>query len=111
MSIVDRLEVSVPNLNRSKICDDLVRRDLTEPAEQFLDRTGKRIRQSVVELVYAMAGGSGQLPPCLGEAIEWLHAGSLVIDDIQDESPMRRGQPSLHMQIGVPLALNAGNWM
>lgn len=111
MSIVDRLEVAVPNLNRSKICGDLVCRDLTEPAERFLDRTGKRIRQSVVQLVYAMADGSGQLPPCLGEAIEWLHAGSLVIDDIQDESPMRRGQLSLHMQIGVPLALNAGNWM
>ena len=57
MSIVDRLEVAVPNLNRSKICGDLVCRDLTEPAEQFLDRTGKRIRQSVVELVYAMADG------------------------------------------------------
>ncbi len=111
MSIVDRQEVVVPNPNRFKVCDELVCRDLTKPAEQFLDRTGKRIRKSVVELVFAMAGGSGQLPPCLGEAIEWLHAGSLVIDDIQDESPMRRGQPSLHMQIGVPLALNAGNWM
>ncbi len=111
MRIVDRQKVAVPHLNRSQVCNNLVRRDLTEPAQQFLDRTGKRIRKSVVELVYTMAGGSGQLPPCLGEAIEWLHAGSLVIDDIQDESPMRRGQPSLHMQIGVPLALNAGNWM
>lgn len=111
MSIADRLEQSVPNPNRSKVCDRLVCKNLTQPAEQFLDRTGKRIRKSVVELAFAMAGGSGQLPPCIGEAIEWLHAGSLVIDDIQDESPMRRGQPSLHMQIGVSLALNAGNWM
>lgn len=113
MSIVDRLEVAKFHLypNRSKVCDGLVHNNLIEPAEQFLDRTGKRIRKSVVELVFAMAGGVGQLPPCLGEAIEWLHAGSLVIDDIQDESPIRRGQPSLHMQIGVPLALNAGNWM
>jgi geranylgeranyl pyrophosphate synthase len=76
-----------------------------------LERTGKRIRKSVVDLVFAMAGGTGNVPACLGEAIEWLHAGSLVIDDIQDESPMRRGMPALHLQIGVPLALNAGNWM
>ncbi len=111
MSVVDRPDVASPYLDRSIICDALVYRDLTQPASHFLERTGKRIRNSIVELVYAMAGGSGHLPPCLGEAIEWLHAGSLVIDDIQDESPMRRGQPSLHMQIGVPLALNAGNWM
>lgn len=111
MSIVDRLNVVIPHWNRSEVSDRLVRRDLIEPAEHFLERSGKRIRKSVVELVFAMAGGSGPLPPCLGEAIEWLHAGSLVIDDVQDKSPMRRGQPSLHMQIGVPLALNAGNWM
>ncbi len=111
MSIVDRLEVTKNHSNRGKLCEELVRKDLTRPAEHFLERTGKRIRNSVVELVFAMAGGSGYVPPCLGEAIEWLHAGSLVIDDIQDESPLRRGHPSLHMQIGVPLALNAGNWM
>ena len=111
MSIVDRLEVKRDPLNRSKICRELVRKNLSNPAEQFLDRTGKRIRSSVVDLAFEISGGSGQVPPCLGEAIEWLHAGSLVIDDIQDESPLRRGHPSLHMQIGVPLALNAGNWM
>ena len=111
MSIVDRLNIEISKRNRSMLCEMLLRKDLIQPAETFLERSGKRIRSSVVELVFTMAGGSGPLPPCLGEAIEWLHAGSLVIDDIQDESPMRRGQPSLHVQIGVPLALNAGNWM
>ncbi len=111
MSIVDWLNVAIPHRNRSEVCNALVRRDLIQPAEQFLERSGKRIRKSVVELVFAMAGGTGPLPSCLAEAIEWLHAGSLVIDDIQDDSPIRRGQPSLHMQIGVPLGLNAGNWM
>ena len=111
MSVVDQLRVTVPYMEQSSVCDALVRENLLEPAEQFLERTGKRIRKSVVDLVFAMAGGTGNVPACLGEAIEWLHAGSLVIDDIQDESPMRRGMPALHLQIGVPLALNAGNWM
>ena len=43
MSFVDRLEFAIPNPNRSKVCNGLVRRDLTEPAEQFLDRTGKSV--------------------------------------------------------------------
>lgn len=46
-----------------------------------------------------------------GEMIEAIHLGSLVIDDIQDSSKVRRGAPALHCQFGVPLALNAGNWL
>ncbi len=46
-----------------------------------------------------------------GRAIEDIHFGSLVVDDIQDGSLVRRGEPALHRQVGVPLALNAGNWL
>ena len=42
-------------------------------------------------------------------AIELLHNAMLVHDDIQDGSEMRRGQPTLHMLHGVPLAINAGD--
>jgi geranylgeranyl pyrophosphate synthase len=35
----------------------------------------------------------------------------LVIDDVQDDSRSRRGQATMHHSIGVPLAINAGNWM
>ncbi|HBJ37016.1 MAG TPA: hypothetical protein DDZ51_20110 [Planctomycetaceae bacterium] len=30
---------------------------------------------------------------------------------MQDDSQCRRGEPTLHQTIGVPLAINAGNWM
>ena len=40
-----------------------------------------------------------------------LHAGSLVIDDFEDDSLTRRGQPALHRVIGPARAVNAGNWM
>jgi geranylgeranyl pyrophosphate synthase len=43
--------------------------------------------------------------------VELLHAGSLIIDDIEDDSVQRRGRIALHRQVGVPLALNAGNWL
>jgi geranylgeranyl pyrophosphate synthase len=43
--------------------------------------------------------------------IELLHVGSLVIDDIEDDSPVRRGGPALHRRYGLPLALNTGNWL
>jgi len=46
-----------------------------------------------------------------GDAIEALHSGSLIVDDIQDGSQVRRGSPTLHLQHGIPKALNAGNWL
>ena len=44
-------------------------------------------------------------------AIELLHAGSLIIDDVEDGSDERRGHPALHHLVGTPLAINTGNWM
>jgi len=92
-------------------CLDLINSGLLSPANRFLARNGKRIRESMLQLTYQMAGGRGSPAACIGNAIEWLHAGSLVIDDIEDDSRSRRGKPTLHREIGLPLALNAGNWM
>jgi len=96
---------------RENPCLDLIDTGLLFPANRFLTRNGKRIRESMLQLTFHMAGGEGIPPVCLGNAIEWLHAGSLVIDDIEDDSQSRRGKPTLHREIGLPLALNAGNWM
>ena len=38
-----------------------------------------------------------------------LHNAFLVHDDIEDASLLRRGQPTLHVAHGVPLAINAGD--
>jgi geranylgeranyl pyrophosphate synthase len=45
------------------------------------------------------------------EVVELIHAGSLIVDDIEDGSRTRRGQPALHIRYGMALALNAGNWL
>jgi geranylgeranyl pyrophosphate synthase len=60
---------------------------------------------------FELAGGRGACPEELGAIVEILHAGSLIIDDIEDDSSLRRGRPALHALHGLPVALNAGNWM
>ncbi|MFM7136674.1 MAG: polyprenyl synthetase family protein [Planctomycetota bacterium] len=72
---------------------------------------GKRFRATLLERAYAFAGGSGPAPVLIVDAVEMLHAGSLVIDDFEDDSLTRRGQPALHRVIGPARAVNAGNWM
>ena len=42
-------------------------------------------------------------------AIELLHNALLIHDDIEDGSEQRRGRPTLHVEHGIPLALNAGD--
>ncbi len=94
-----------------RVSDCLWDAALHQPAEKFLSRCGKRIREAIVQEAFCMAGGLGQPPAAVAEAIELLHAGSLIIDDIEDGSIERRGAPTLHLEIGLPLAINTGNWM
>lgn len=85
---------------------------LHEPLRDFLGRPGKEFRARLCERAFAIAGGAqGALPPELPLALEALHAGSLIVDDIEDGSTERRGAPTLHRLVGTPVALNAGNWL
>ena len=72
---------------------------------------GKRLRATLLERAYTFAGGRSAPPALVVDAVEMLHAGSLVIDDFEDDSLTRRGQPALHRVIGQARAVNAGNWM
>jgi len=72
---------------------------------------GKRIRPLIVLLTTASAGGSWEraLPAAAG--IELVHNFSLIHDDIEDNSPLRRGRPTLWKKWGLPQAVNAGDAM
>lgn len=47
----------------------------------------------------------------IGSVIAIFHSSSLLIDDIEDSSTVRRGFPCAHLKYGVPLTINAGNLM
>jgi geranylgeranyl pyrophosphate synthase len=59
----------------------------------------------------ACAAALATRPAELGFIVEVLHAGSLIIDDIEDDSTTRRGDVALHLRYGLPRALNAGCWL
>lgn len=84
---------------------------LEDPVASVLARPGKSLRADLVVRSYELAGGQGPCPAGLCAIVEVLHAGSLIIDDIEDGSSSRRGAPALHRSHGLPVALNAGNWM
>ncbi len=85
------------------------------PLNEYLKRKRKNFRGQLVELGIGLGLRSVELvsdadKEAVIRAIELLHAGTLILDDIQDDSMTRRGLPSLHRQMGVPRALNLGSW-
>lgn len=98
------LDPSVPS--------SLWRRALAGPAAEFLARPGKGLRSTIVRTGWLLGGGAADaMPERLPLVLELLHAGSLIVDDVEDGSDERRGAPTLHRVIGVPLAINTGSWM
>lgn len=87
-------------------------RALVGPAEEFLSRPGKELRTALVRAGWLLAGsGDERIADQIALVIELLHAGSLIIDDVEDDSTMRRGSPALHEVFDAPLAINTGCWM
>lgn len=81
------------------------------PPDLYPGVGGKRFRATLLQQAYEFAGGRGEAPVSIIDAIEMLHAGSLVLDDFEDGSLTRRNQPALHLVVGPARAVNAGNWM
>jgi geranylgeranyl diphosphate synthase, type I len=71
--------------------------------------TGKRLRPLLCLLACEAAGGDVHRALPAASAIELIHGFSLIHDDIEDGSPLRRGRPAVWTAWGVPHAVNAGD--
>jgi len=70
---------------------------------------GKRIRPLLVLLCAEAAGGNWRSALPAAAAVELLHNFSLIHDDIQDNSPLRRNRPAVWVKWGAAQAINAGD--
>jgi geranylgeranyl pyrophosphate synthase len=105
-------------VDHSAAVESALRNALLDPVASLTANPGKRIRAQLVAMTYRLfhddravsLTAAKQCRDC-AEVVELIHAGSLIVDDIEDGSAMRRGRPAMHVQCGLPLALNAGNWL
>jgi geranylgeranyl diphosphate synthase, type II len=74
-------------------------------------RGGKALRPALS--IATCLGLGGRLEAILPTAatLELYHNAFLIHDDIEDESWWRRGKPTLHIDHGVPIAVNVGDAM
>jgi geranylgeranyl diphosphate synthase type II len=88
---------------------DSSNRHLYDLLVEYPGRGGKMMRPSICIATARAFGASLDEALCSAIAIELMHNALLIHDDIQDESEIRRGAPTLHVQHGIPLAINAGD--
>ncbi len=79
-----------------------------KPIREIVLRGGKAWRSYGLLAGIDLVGGDSQPFASWLAVPELLHVGSLIVDDVQDESDVRRGGPSCHKMFGTPLAINAG---
>ncbi len=74
---------------------------------------GKRLRPALTLLCARACGGQDQAALPAAAAVEFVHAFSLVHDDLpcMDDDDLRRGRPTLHVHAGEAVALLAGDAM
>jgi geranylgeranyl diphosphate synthase type II len=97
------------------ITDLIATRDRSHPAYRaVLDyplREAKGLRPALaIAMCRALGGELAEVLPTAA-AFELLHNAFLVHDDIEDGSELRRHRPTLAVQLGVPLAVHAGDTM
>lgn len=82
---------------------------LYDLASEYPERAGRGLRPTLCMANTHALGGAAQRATLSAVALELMHNATLVHDDIEDESEMRRGKPTLNESHGVALAINAGD--
>ncbi|KAI7901604.1 geranylgeranyl pyrophosphate synthase [Cokeromyces recurvatus] len=84
---------------------------LLEPFHYLCSNPGKDIRSKMIEAFDAWL----QVPKddliVITRVIEMLHSASLLIDDVEDDSVLRRGAPAAHHIYGIPQTINCANYV
>jgi hypothetical protein len=84
---------------------------LGESSESLVEAGGKKLRPAFVLLSGKFFHNKMQLLCQLAVAVELIHMGTLVHDDVIDNAATRRGRPTVRVQWGDSIALQTGDYL
>jgi len=82
---------------------------LSKPFWELFSRGGKRWRPALTILTFETLGGRAEEVAFAAAVPEIIHNATLIVDDVEDSSLLRRGKPCIHHIYGLDVAVNAGN--
>lgn len=84
---------------------------LMEPYNYLANQPGKKFRNKLINILNNYYNLPTEIILTLSRIIELLHNSSLLIDDIEDGSVLRRGVKVAHLIYGVPMTINSANYI
>ncbi|OQV25172.1 Geranylgeranyl pyrophosphate synthase [Hypsibius exemplaris] len=90
---------------------DETNRILLEPYTYIVQMPGKQIRSKLVQAFNLWMKIPEDKLMIISEVMQMLHNASLLVDDIEDSSTLRRGLPVAHHIYGVPSTINSANYV
>jgi octaprenyl-diphosphate synthase len=85
---------------------------LTEIASYLVSSGGKRVRPTVILLVFRACGGRDFMDVVdVAVALELIHSATLLHDDIIDDNAVRRGKESAYRRYGTASTLVTGDFV
>lgn len=84
---------------------------ITEVATYVCQSGGKRLRPILLLLCSRLCGYTGPRSIRMAAIVEFLHAATLIHDDIIDNSSMRRGNPSANYRWGNGVSVIVGDFL
>ena len=92
-------------------CGALPKGELYAPMDYLLRLPAKRVRPIATLMACELMGAEADRALDAALGIEIFHNFTLMHDDIMDASPIRRGQPTVHVRWGANMAILSGDAM
>lgn len=84
---------------------------VTGPFDYLYDHPGKDIRSQLIKAFDAWLEVPHESLEVITKVVGMLHTASLLVDDVEDNSSLRRGFPVAHNIFGVPQVINSSNYI
>jgi ophiobolin F synthase len=83
---------------------------VTAPFEYCANGSSKETRNLLIDALNVWIQAPVNSTKTIKSITTTLHTASLLLDDIEDQSPLRRGKPAAHTIFGVPSTINSANF-
>ncbi|PHH80665.1 hypothetical protein CDD80_345 [Ophiocordyceps camponoti-rufipedis] len=84
---------------------------LTAPTTYIRSLSSKNVRSQLVDAFNLWLNQPKEVLDAIKETVDGLHQSSLLLDDIQDRSPLRRGKVAAHHIFGEAQTINSATFM
>jgi geranylgeranyl diphosphate synthase type 3 len=81
------------------------------PYEYLFAQPGKDIRSQLIAAFNEWLEVPAESLEVITKVVGMLHTASLLVDDVEDSSTLRRGLPVAHSIFGIPQTINSANYI